>query len=182
MVFPTSWFLWTEQWLITLVLVIVAGTSDALDGVLARRFGWHSRFGEIADPIADKLLFGALLIVVTVQGIVPVWVTIVVLGRDIVILSGAAAYGMLYKFVEIAPLYISKVNTVVQIVVLLLIFAAQVDIPVLSTILNRLLDPWGYLILIVFAVASGTAYVLAWSARAREKWQEKHALLDPRAE
>ena len=173
MVVPASWYLWTEQWLTTVILVAIASITDALDGVLARRFGWQSRFGEIADPVADKMLFGVLLVVATIQGIVPVWVTIVVLGRDLVILAGAGVYGALFRHVEIAPLYISKVNTAVQIIVLVLIFAAPLEIPVLTKVVNALLDPWGYLILIVFAVSSGTAYVLAWSQKARMAWQEK---------
>ena len=172
-VIPASWFLWQEQWMITVVLVAAASATDALDGLLARRFGWQSRFGEIADPIADKLLFGVLLCVVTIQGIVPLWVTIVVLGRDLVILAGAGVYGALFRYVEIAPLYISKINTAVQITVLVLIFAARLDIPILTHVVNALLDPWGYLVLIVFAVSSGTAYVLAWSQKASIAWQEK---------
>lgn len=164
--------------MITVILVALASVTDALDGLLARRYGWQSRFGEIADPIADKLLFGVLLVVVTIQGIVPVWVTVVVLGRDLVILAGASVYSALFGYVEIAPLYISKVNTAVQIIVLVLIFAARLDIPVLTGVVNALLDPWGYLVLIVFAVSSGTAYVLAWSQKASMAWQEKVEITD----
>ena len=67
----------------------IAGASDALDGWMARRFQWMSRFGAAMDPVADKLLVATTFIIFTLQGHIPVWVAAIVLGRDAVIMTGA---------------------------------------------------------------------------------------------
>ena len=58
LVVPTAWCLWTGQYVDALVLMAIAGASDAVDGWLARRFNWSSQFGAAIDPLADKFLVG----------------------------------------------------------------------------------------------------------------------------
>lgn len=152
------------NFLLGLVLFAVAGLSDGLDGWLARRFGWTSRFGAIADPLADKVLLGAVFITLTVTHAVPVWVTAVVLLRDVVIMGGAGAYQWLIGKVEYAARLPGKLYTGVQIAFVLLVLVRLAELPGLEA-----LSRWravGEITVLVFAVISGADYVLTWGRRA----------------
>ena len=74
LVIPTGWLLLETRYVEALGLMAVAGASDALDGWMARRFGWMSQFGAAMDPVADKLLVAVTFIIFTVQGYIPIWV------------------------------------------------------------------------------------------------------------
>ena len=63
LVFPTTWLLWEARYVEGMILMSIAGASDALDGWLARKFSWGSRFGAAMDPVADKLLVAAMFLV-----------------------------------------------------------------------------------------------------------------------
>ena len=95
----------------------------------ARRFDWITWFGAAVDPLADKILVGVLFITLTVQGALPLWVAGIAIGRDVVILAGAAAYRLMFKHIEFAPTLLSKANTAVQIFVLLLLLLELVRLP-----------------------------------------------------
>jgi cardiolipin synthase len=97
------------------VLFLIAGLSDGIDGYLARRFDWRTELGAYLDPLADKLLLVCIFVALGMRGDVPSWFVIVVVARDIMILVAVVLSWMLHKPVEIAPLMISKVNTVAQI-------------------------------------------------------------------
>ena len=90
LVIPTAWCLVVARYEEAVALMAVAGASDAVDGWLARHFNWVSRFGTALDPLADKILVGVLFIVLTVEGALPLWVAGIAIGRDLVILGGAA--------------------------------------------------------------------------------------------
>jgi cardiolipin synthase len=147
-----------------LLLFLIAGSSDGLDGFLAHRYGWQSRLGALLDPIADKLLVAGMFIMLAAIGLIPVWLAVVVLLRDVVIVSGAAAYHFLIEPVEGEPTGISKLNTTVQL--LFLVF-----------VLSRAAFGWpGEIAVTVLGAAtfvtvfvSGIDYVLRWSGRARER-------------
>ena len=79
--------LWKFQFRKALVLVLIAGATDALDGYLARQFGWTTRLGAYLDPIADKLLLVSVYIMLGVDRAIPYWLVWVVLGRDVLILA-----------------------------------------------------------------------------------------------
>ena len=155
LVIPTAWCLIEGRYVEALVLMAVAGASDAVDGWLARRFDWVTWFGAAVDPLADKILVGVLFITLTVQGALPLWVAGIAIGRDVVILAGAAAYRLM-----------SKANTAVQIVVLLLLLFALCDFPTLSPVAGAIAQPYGFWLVAALAVISGADYVVTWSRRA----------------
>jgi cardiolipin synthase len=97
-----------------LILFAIAAASDALDGFLARRFGWQSVLGSILDPIADKLLLATLFITLAVLNLVPVWLMAAALARDVIIVSGAAAYRFFIGPLTAQPSMVSKFNTLCQ--------------------------------------------------------------------
>lgn len=169
LVVPTAWLLWDGQYVVALAVTAVAGASDAVDGWLARRLNAVSRFGAALDPVADKLLVAALFVIFAVQGHLPVWVAAVVLGRDLVILSGAGAYRLMVGPLEFSPTYLSKANTAAQIATALLMLVWLCDFEHVSALIGALLDPFGFYLLATLGVASGLDYVVTWSLRA---WRE----------
>lgn len=144
-----------------LLLFVVAGLSDGVDGFLAKRFGWTSRLGAILDPMADKLLMVAAYLALGILHVLPWWLVGLVLLRDAVIVAGALAYHLLFGVYEMQPLLASKVNTASQILlVVLALFALwQGGIPTLW------LEGLGYLVAVT-TVLSGVVYVWVWSGRA----------------
>ena len=166
LVVPTAWFLWQERLVEACVLMAVAGASDALDGALARRFNWMSRLGAVLDPLADKLLVAVIFVVFTVQGHLPLWVAVIVLVRDFVIMGGAAVYRLLFKRIDIAPTFVSKANTAMQIITLLLLMVALLDLAEISAAATAMVDPYCFIILAVLGVSSGIDYVITWSRKA----------------
>ena len=167
LVIPSAWYLWTEQYTYALVLMAVAAVSDAVDGWLARAFNWTSVFGEIVDPVADKLLIGTLFVVLTLKGHIPIWLVAVIVGRDLIILLGAVAYRLTFGEEEFPPTMVSKANTAVQLIVLIALLLGLCGIPQVSDIANWLVDPAGIFLVLVLGVVSGVDYLYTWT---RKSW------------
>lgn len=146
-----------------LLLFFVAGFSDGLDGWLAKRFGWGTRLGALLDPIADKLLVAGVFVMLTVIGLVPAWLTTIVVLRDVIIVGGAMVYNWLFAPVEGEPTRISKLNTALELLFILFVLSRATfgwpdDITI--TVLGA-----GVLVTVV---VSGFDYVWSWTRRARE--------------
>ena len=127
MVPPFVWLLLAGRHFEALVLFFIAGLSDGLDGFLAKRYGWTSRLGGLLDPLADKLLLVSGFIALGYQGLLPVYLVGLVLLRDLVIVSGAIAYHYRVAPLDADPSWVSKVNTVLQIALVLLVIFNQVQ-------------------------------------------------------
>ena len=97
-------------------LFVAAGLSDAVDGWLARRNGGGNSVGALLDPVADKALLVSMYITLAAVNELPDWLTILVVFRDVVIVGGVIVLSVLGMPVAIRPLYISKLNTMLQIV------------------------------------------------------------------
>jgi len=166
LVVPTAWLLWETRFLDALILMSIAGASDALDGWLARRFHWTSRFGAAMDPVADKLLVAVLFVVFTIQGHIPLWVAIIVLTRDFIIMAGAGVYRLLFERISFEPTFVSKANTALQIIMLLMLLLSLCGFGWLSNLSGLLVDPFVFYILAVLGVSSGIDYVITWGQRA----------------
>ena len=101
------------------LLFLLAGLSDAVDGAVARYFDQQSEFGTILDPIADKMMLVSVFIVLSYLDLIPLWLVILVVSRDLLIIMGVLLAFVLDKKVTIRPLWVSKANTVAQIVLAL---------------------------------------------------------------
>ena len=118
---------------------VLAGASDALDGFLARRFNMKSTLGGYLDPLADKALLISMYVVFAALNEVHIWVTILIVSRDILIIGGVILAWMLGLPMAMRPNWISKVNTLGQIVLAALILADLAfspDFPLLRTQLS----------------------------------------------
>ena len=159
LVLPIAWLLVQDKHVDALILMVIAGVSDAFDGFLARRFNWLTRLGATLDPLADKLLVAAVFLVFTWQGHLPLWIAIIVLARDFTIVAGAGVYKVLYEEVEIAPTFLSKANTAMQLIVLILLMIGLLPAGGLSELATTVVDPLCFYILAILGVGSGIDYV-----------------------
>jgi cardiolipin synthase (CMP-forming) len=103
------------SYLQALVWLFAAGITDVLDGWLARRFGWSTRFGELLDPVADKVLLVTVYVSMGVAGLVPKWLVALILGRDVLILAFAGAALLWTTQRRFSPSPWGKLSTLVQI-------------------------------------------------------------------
>ncbi len=160
---PFLFALWKGDYWVALALFLVAGASDGLDGFLAKRYDWGTRFGSILDPIADKLLLVGAFLALTWMGRIPLWLAIVVLGRDVLIVLGAVAYHFWIGRYRLDPAGLSKINTLIQIVLVLVVIitAATGKTPV-----GEQLTTWLIYITMVTTVISGVHYTFVWGRRA----------------
>ncbi len=120
-------------------LFVAAGLSDALDGWLARRSGSGSAVGAVLDPVADKALLVSMYVTLAAMGILPVWLAILVVFRDMLIVGGILVFALLGHRVAIRPIMFSRLNTGLQIVlvaVALCIAGYALPLPVLLTALT----------------------------------------------
>jgi len=156
--------LFYQKFLLALAVFIVAGITDGLDGLLARRFQQQSPLGRILDPIADKMMLVTSFVVLSMRGVyptplpkhlpIPFWVTITVISRDVFILVGAAAINMVSGFRAFRPSFLGKLSTVVQIAAIaVVILAAQ------TRVSTGYYLPTVYTSVFVFTLLSGIHYV-----------------------
>lgn len=182
LVIPIGWLLWQNRHVDAFALMLIAGLSDALDGFLARRFQWMSKLGATLDPLADKLLVAMVFVVFTLQGHIPLWIAFIVLVRDFVIVAGAGVYKILYEEIHIAPTFLSKANTAMQLITLLLMMFAMLDVQTISRVADVLVDPYCFYILAVLGIASGVDYVFTWGTKAFRKSKRRRSFKHPRAQ
>jgi cardiolipin synthase len=123
-VFVTLVFYQRFGWALT--VFVVAGLTDGLDGLMARRFHQQSQLGTILDPIADKLMLVTAFVVLSLRSVfpqpipshlpIPFWVTVSVISRDVFIIVGAAAINIMTGFRGFRPSWLGKASTMVQII------------------------------------------------------------------
>lgn len=119
------WLLLNGQLQAAFLAFVVAGISDAVDGFLAKRFGWETELGAYLDPIADKLLIVCIFIALGVTARLPSWLVIVVVSRDVLIVIGVLLAWLLNHPTPMKPLAVSKMNTVAQLVLAATVLADE---------------------------------------------------------
>jgi len=139
----------------------VSALSDVADGVIARRWNARTRFGAIADPLADKLTMLAVTLSLAVQGLLPLWLVAAIVVRDLVIVGGALAYHYTVGRYDMAPTLLSKLNTGIEILALAMVLGSAADIFDASAA-----RPVLFALLMATIVASGVQYVWVWGRRA----------------
>ena len=138
-------------------LFIAAGVSDAVDGFLARRFKMMTELGAYLDPLADKALLLGVYATLGVQGAMPQWLVILVWSRDLAIVGAILLSWIMHKKVEIRPLFVSKMTTAGQIVLVALVMAEGAFHLSAQTIVAI-----GQPVVAALTAASGSAYLWGW--------------------
>ena len=159
---PLVWFMLEKQYEYAFYIAIAAGFSDMLDGFLAKTFGWEGWLGGVLDPLADKFMMLCCFLVFAVQGIIPNWVLILVLARDIIIITGATFYHFaIIKVDKAKPSLLSKFNTAIQIL-LIVVLLSHYSVYQFNQIF---IDALIYLVTF-FTVSSGLHYIYYWGRKA----------------
>lgn len=119
------WAIISGEMRIAFLLFLAAGISDAVDGFLAKRFRMTSELGAYLDPLADKALIVSIYVSLGISGALPIFLVILVVSRDIMIISAFLLSWLVGKPMPVKPLMVSKANTVAQIVLATLVLAEQ---------------------------------------------------------
>lgn len=169
---PVLYSLSQEAYGWAFALFVLSACSDAVDGYLARRFGWLSPLGALIDPIADKLLLVMSFLTLMLQGLIPGIFFWAMFMRELLIISGALAYRMWFGGYRIHPRFLSKLNTVFQLIYVAGLLFSLCDLPGASLLtLERQRDLMG--IALGTTVLSGLDYVWIWGQKAREAYLKR---------
>jgi cardiolipin synthase len=160
---------------LAMALFIFAGATDAIDGWLAKRFGWQSQLGGWLDPLADKALVLAVCFALALRGDLPYWLFGVIAVRDLVIVSGAVAFHFNYAPLHAAPTLIGKLTTLTLLSLVVILLWRNVSAGVPDWLALGLV----YLC-VAMLIASGADYVRRWSAKARKVSLQKPRPTEPR--
>jgi cardiolipin synthase len=152
------YYIWGDNWKAAFLLMLIAGISDGLDGFLARRYHWESELGATLDPIADKVLLVCIFIVLGVKGIVPQWLVVLIVARDAIIVTGLMLYKLITNELKIRTLFISKVNTALLIILVLLHMFDLAISPAPALFFTLLTG-----MIVITTIVSGALYVILWS-------------------
>lgn len=146
-------------------LFVAAGVSDALDGLIAKRFHMVTDIGRYLDPIADKVLIVSVYLALGHTDQVPAWLVILVVSRDILIVGGAILAHTLGVTMRIQPLWISKINTGAQMVLVVLVMA-ETTVSRTTDLEAAELGLW--IVVAATTLLSGSSYLLRWVERLRQ--------------
>jgi cardiolipin synthase len=154
---PFGWLCMRGYDLSALGLFLIAGVTDTVDGTLARRFNQQSKFGRLADPLADKLLTTVAFLALCVRAgplTIPVWVTIAVIARDVLILTGSLVVYARTRSTAFRADAFGKANTFIEIGVIVVFLASSR----LVYMRHRLTDT--YILLLVSLIVSTSDYLV----------------------
>jgi cardiolipin synthase len=136
-----------------LVIFILAGVTDGLDGLLARMLNQRTSLGAYLDPVADKFLLVSAFVTLAIQGMIPAWLTVVVISRDLLIFTGIAILELSRVSYRIAPSMVSKCTTVAQLTTIFLLLLS-----IQTSVVEHSLPPV-YALTAFLSIASGLHYV-----------------------
>jgi cardiolipin synthase len=117
------WAITSGEMQLAFVLFLAAGVSDAVDGFLAKRFGMATELGAYLDPLADKTMIVSIYVALGIAQALPRWLVFLVVSRDIMIVGAVMLAWLIDKPMTLKPLLVSKLNTVAQIALALLVLA-----------------------------------------------------------
>lgn len=152
------WLILESHWRSACLLFLLAGISDAVDGILARRLRRQTKLGAYLDPLADKALLVAIYVTLAVVDELANWVAILVVSRDLLIVGGVLLSHGLGLHLEIRPTLMSKANTVAQIILAAVVLAGTAF---QVAALQSLVDPLVWLVA-ASTLASGLGYIVQW--------------------
>ena len=147
-------FLIDKRYDLAFLVFCAAGITDGLDGFIARIMRQKTRIGAILDPIADKALLASSYITMAVTGIIPDWLAVTVISRDIIIIFGVMVLLLFHSGVEICPSIISKLTTLFQLLTIFFVLGGMVMKGTCQPMVTSL-----YVITAVLTIASGLHYI-----------------------
>ncbi len=137
-----------------LLVFTLAGATDGLDGWIAKRFHLQSALGAMLDPIADKLLLVSTYTMLAVLGDIPFWLLILVIFRDLVIVGGYWILVAMDTKIEVHPIWVSKLNTFFQILLVVVVLVHQSGWMLLDGLISATI-----VMVVLTSISSGVCYV-----------------------
>jgi len=150
-------FLIQESYTQALITFTVAGLTDIFDGILARTLNRQTKLGSFLDPIADKILLATSFVTLSVFGLIPSWLTVIVISRDFIILLGIVILSMMSIIYEIKPAFVSKVTTALQLAIIFFALLFKVVVHDISFNWIIIILCW---LTAIFTIASGLTYII----------------------
>jgi cardiolipin synthase len=151
------WLIVAPQPLGAFLVFVLAAASDGIDGFIARQFNERSVLGAYLDPLADKALLVSIYVALTTLGEIPVWLTILVVSRDVLIIGGVVLAWMLAAPMPMRPSAVSKINTLAQITLAAVAMADLAFTANLATLRIGL-----HYLVALFTIASAGLYMADW--------------------
>ena len=144
---------------VAILIFIAAGVTDMLDGLLARRYGQQTTLGVFLDPIADKLLLATSFTLLSLKGLslavsIPLWLTISVIGRDVLLVLGALVFNLTVGNKVFHPSWLGKSTTVVQLLLIMMVLVSNYfgkPVPLLDIVI---------FLTLALTLASGAHYMI----------------------
>lgn len=146
-------FMTYRQYGYALAALLCAGVTDALDGLVARMTNQQTRLGEILDPLADKLLLTSAFLTLAALHLVPSWVVILVVSRDVILMLGTVVAHVTNVSIDIRPTVLGKGTTLCQLTYVLLVVAMIWRGVKIGALLPLLV------VMVLFTLASGFHYL-----------------------
>ena len=154
----TVYLLLSQQIAAAFWLIIVAGVSDGLDGYLAKRLNAVTLIGTYLDPLADKTMLIAVCLCLAHLGYLPCWIIALAILRDLLILGGVFLSNVLELELSVDPILISKLNTVLQIIMVAFALGREA----MGWDLLQVMSALVYLVAVT-TIVSGTLYLARWT-------------------
>ena len=151
------WLMIAGRFFEATVLFVLAGISDAADGFIAKRFGAASELGRYLDPIADKALLVSVFITLGARGLLPPWLIVLAVSRDLFIIGGMLLAYVLTNPMAVRPLLVSKMNTAAQILLIGFVLVDRSGTMSFAMLINLTI-----LAVATLTVISAGAYVVEW--------------------
>jgi cardiolipin synthase (CMP-forming) len=152
------WLIITGQFGLAFAGFLAAGVSDGIDGFLARQLNQRTDLGTYLDPIADKALLVSVYVALGLLQILPSWLVILVVSRDVLIIGAVILAWMLDRPLAMKPSWVSKVNTAAQITFAVAVLGAQAMQFNLGPVM-----PMGFVIVGLLTFLSGALYMQTWA-------------------
>ena len=126
LVYPILINIYLSNFELSIIFFIIAAITDALDGFLARKMNWQTYLGTLLDPIADKLLLSGTIFILWLNQLIPFYIFVIFISRDVAILLGAAIQMTLNESDTPLPNLLGKLTTSLQIIYIATIFLKEI--------------------------------------------------------
>ena len=126
LVYPILNNIYLSNFELSIIFFIIAAITDALDGFLARKMNWQTYLGTLLDPVADKLLLSGTIFILWLNQLIPFYIFVIFISRDIAILLGAAIQMTLNESDTTLPNLLGKLTTSLQVIYIATIFLKEI--------------------------------------------------------
>ncbi len=162
--------IYEQDYLSALLVFLVAGITDGADGYIAKRYHCETRLGALLDPVADKCLLISAYGMLTYSGAIPFWLTVTVIFRDVLIIGGYIIVLAMYGESKTPPTMTSKLNTLMQIILVLTVMVELADL-----LPTQMLQAPLSMVVLATTVVSGLQYLWIWGIERDRDGSDKEA-------